>query len=75
MLIAVNPLGNSVSDATSAITDIYIQALVTEFVAYFERTWLVGNNPPVVWNMYETQHTNNRLEGRHSEQSGRKSPP
>ena len=41
---------------------------ITEFAAYLERTWLVGNYPPVLWNVYETQQTrtNNRLEGWHS---------
>ena len=52
---------------------------IAEFAAYLERTWLVGNYPPVLWNVYETQQTrtNNRLEGWHSKMKKvvGKSPP
>ena len=40
---------------------------IEEFVEYFESTWLVGNFPVQMWNVYENEdyRTNNHLEGWH----------
>ena len=41
---------------------------VQEFITYYEETWLVGNYPLPLWNVFESGsvHTNNHVEGWHS---------
>ena len=41
---------------------------IQEFIRYFEDTWLVGNYPLIMWNVYRSDgfRTNNHLEGCHN---------
>ena len=43
---------------------------VDEFIKYFEDTWLVGNFPPRLWNVFSmdtsSPRTNNHVEGWHN---------
>ena len=43
---------------------------IDDFTTYFEETWLVGNFPPFLWNMYymdtSSPRTNNHVEGWHN---------
>ena len=40
---------------------------IDDIITYFEETWLVGNIPPFLWNMYcmdtSSPRTNNHVEG------------
>ena len=43
---------------------------IDDFITYFEETWLVGNFPPSLWNVYymdtSSPRTNNHVEGWHN---------
>ena len=44
---------------------------IDDFITDFEETWLVGNFPPSLWNVYymdtSSPRTNNHVEGWHNE--------
>ena len=46
------------------------QTNLKDFIKYFEDTWLVGQFPPMLWNVFgldaHSPRTNNHLEGWHN---------
>ena len=59
----VRATGMAGSEARSSST-----SRVQEFITYYEETWLVGNYPLPLWNVFESGSvcTNNHVEGWHS---------